>query len=153
MARKVHGICCICGKESDLTFEHIPPRAAFNHFNLKLYDFWGYLTQNKTRYQSLQNGAGRYSLCASCNNRTGEWYGAAFAEFVSQGMQYYKSGATGIVGVPYTFYPLRVLKQVAFQVLMAHNGVSSILLYGNFYLIQKNIVFLSISTLECICKV
>lgn len=62
MARKVHGICCICGKESDLTFEHIPPRAAFNHFNLKLYDFWGYLTQNKTRYQSLQNGAGRYSL-------------------------------------------------------------------------------------------
>ena len=89
MARKVHGICCICGKESDLTFEHIPPRAAFNHFNLKLYDFWGYLTQNKTRYQSLQNGAGRYSLCASCNNRTGEWYGAAFAEFVSQGMQYY----------------------------------------------------------------
>ena len=27
-------------------------------------------------------------------------------------MQYYKSGATGIVGVPYTFYPLRVLKQV-----------------------------------------
>ena len=112
MARKVHGICCIYGKESDLTFEHIPPRAAFNHFNLKLYDFWGYLTQNKTRYQSLQNGAGRYSLCASCNNRTGEWYGAAFAEFVSQGMQYYKSGATGIVGVPYTFYPLRVLKQV-----------------------------------------
>lgn len=56
MARKVHGICCICGKESDLTFEHIPPRAAFNHFNLKLYDFWGYLTQNKTRYQSLQTG-------------------------------------------------------------------------------------------------
>ena len=50
MARKVHSICCICGKESDLTFEHIPPRAAFNHFNLKLYDFWGYLTQNKTRY-------------------------------------------------------------------------------------------------------
>lgn len=122
MARKVHGICCICGKESDLTFEHIPPRAAFNHFNLKLYDFWGYLTQNKTRYQSLQNGAGRYSLCASCNNRTGEWYGAAFAEFVSQGMQYYKSGATGIVGVPYTFYPLRVLNSFQTRLTEAANG-------------------------------
>lgn len=39
MAKKVHGICCICGQETELTFEHIPPRAAFNHFSLKLYDF------------------------------------------------------------------------------------------------------------------
>lgn len=39
MAKKVKGTCCICGQETDLTFEHIPPRAAFNRFNLRMYDF------------------------------------------------------------------------------------------------------------------
>lgn len=35
MAKRVKGTCCICGQEADLTFEHIPPRAAFNRFNTK----------------------------------------------------------------------------------------------------------------------
>lgn len=112
MAKKVHGICCICGEEKELTFEHIPPRAAFNYFNLKMYDFWAYILRNNTRYKQFQKGAGRYSLCASCNNLTGEWYGAAYAEFASQGMRYYKQNSEGVLSVPYTIYPLRVLKQV-----------------------------------------
>lgn len=112
MAKKVHGICCICGQDTELTFEHIPPRAAFNHFSLKLYDFWGYLLSNRTRYKQLQKGAGMYSLCESCNNLTGEWYGAAYAEFAAQGMRYYKNKAQGLLSVSYTIYPLRVLKQV-----------------------------------------
>lgn len=112
MAKKIHGQCCICGKESKLTFEHIPPRAAFNYFNMKLYDFWDYLLHNNTKYQPFQRGAGKYSLCASCNNLTGEWYGSAYAEFASQGMSYFKSNSKGIVSVPYTIYPLRVFKQI-----------------------------------------
>ena len=112
MAKKVIGTCCICGKEDKLTFEHIPPRAAFNMFRMKLYDFWGVLSQNNTRYKAFQNGAGKYSLCASCNNLTGEWYGAAYAEFASQGMDYYKANAQGIIDVAYTIYPLRVFKQI-----------------------------------------
>ena len=39
MAKKVYGKCCICGENKKLTFEHIPPRAAFNSFGIKLYDF------------------------------------------------------------------------------------------------------------------
>lgn len=112
MAKKVYGTCCICGEEKELTFEHIPPRAAFNHFNLKMYDFWAYVLRNNTRYKQFQKGAGRYSLCGSCNNLTGEWYGAAYAEFASQGMRYYKQNAQGVLSVPYTIYPLRVLKQI-----------------------------------------
>lgn len=53
-----------------------------------------------------------YSLCERCNNLTGEWYGAAYAEFAVQGMRYYKHKAQGLLSVPYTIYPLRVLKQV-----------------------------------------
>ena len=76
MAKKYYGQCCICGRESELTFEHIPPRAAFNQFALKQYDFWNYLLHSNTRYIPSQRGAGKYSLCASCNNLTGEWYGS-----------------------------------------------------------------------------
>lgn len=46
MGKTKRGICCICGEEKELTYEHIPPKAAFNHFNLKLYDFYSYVTQN-----------------------------------------------------------------------------------------------------------
>ena len=112
MAKKIRGVCCICGEVKELTFEHIPPRAAFNHFNLKLYDFWDFLLHNNTRYKQFQRGAGRYSLCKSCNNLTGEWYGAAYAEFATQGMRYYKQNTQGLLSVPYTIYPLRVLKQI-----------------------------------------
>lgn len=112
MAKKIHGTCCICGQETDLTFEHIPPRAAFNRFNLRLYDFLGYILRNNAKYIPAQKGAGKYSLCSSCNNLTGGWYGAAYAEFASQGMAYYQKQSQGLLSVPYTIYPLRVLKQV-----------------------------------------
>lgn len=112
MGKTKRGICCICGEEKELTYEHIPPKAAFNHFNLKLYDFYSYVTQNNKKYKNLQQGAGLYSLCQKCNNDTGTWYGSAYAEFANQGMRYYHQKSTGIVSVPYTIYPLRVLKQV-----------------------------------------
>lgn len=112
MGKKIRGICCICGQETDLTFEHIPPRAAFNHFNLRMYDFFGYLLHNNSRYKAAQSGAGKFSLCASCNNLTGEWYGSAYAEFASQGMTYYHRQSQGLLEVPYTIYPLRVVKQI-----------------------------------------
>lgn len=112
MAKSVHGVCCICGKDTKLTFEHIPPRAAFNHFGLKLYDYLDFILRDNTRYKQTQKGAGKYSLCSSCNNQTGEWYGSAYAEFARQGMHYYKMKTQGLVYVPYTIYPLRVLKQI-----------------------------------------
>lgn len=112
MKKRVFDVCCICGEEKELTYEHIPPKAAFNHFGLKLYDFYDYIINNNTKYQHLQKGAGRYSLCAKCNNDTGTWYGTAYAEFANQGMRYYRQKAKGIISVPYTIYPLRVLKQV-----------------------------------------
>lgn len=112
MSKKVKGICSICGEEKELTFEHIPPRAAFNRFNLRLYDFWDYLINNNQKYTSYQKGAGKYSLCKSCNNLTGTWYGSAYAEFASQGLSYRRKNSTGLIAVPYTIYPLRVFKQI-----------------------------------------
>ncbi|MBP0967818.1 MAG: hypothetical protein J5722_09295, partial [Oscillospiraceae bacterium] len=35
LLQKHHGRCALCGKECELTFEHIPPRAAYNSTPVK----------------------------------------------------------------------------------------------------------------------
>ena len=80
MSRKHIGICHICGKEGELTFEHIPPRNALNNQATKMYSGDNLIKRmqgEKAKYENQQAGAGRYSLCASCNNNTGQWYAPA----------------------------------------------------------------------------
>src|SRR5438105_5016295 len=112
------GVCCICGCIGKLTFEHVPPKAAFNDrgvFQAKLEDLiggkWtpgGPLTHGK----HLQRGAGRHSLCAKCNNDTGAWYGTAYVDFAYQAMSLLdRSKGKLSLAYPYGVFPLRVLKQ------------------------------------------
>lgn len=154
MTKKKNGICCICGKEGKLTFEHIPPHAAFNHSNLKMYDVIRYLRSNQTRYPSLQNGAGLWSLCSSCNNLTGTWYGNSYIEFVEQGIKYYQRNAKGILAVPYTIYPLRVFKQIVscFASINGSDWCENNPAVRKFLLKPEERFFLQALTLECICK-
>ncbi len=79
MARP-RGTCRICGRNvAELTFEHVAPRAALNNEQTRVYgiDDWmrrgddGLLTAGRVE----QRGAGDYTLCADCNNKTGSWYG------------------------------------------------------------------------------
>jgi len=115
MTRK--GRCHICGEEADLTYEHIPPRKAFNDTGVliteidKLDSFpasWE-LSKGKTK----QNGVGDYTLCGYCNNITGKWYGAHFVEYCKKGMSILKASK----GNPKLFvlaeiYPLSIIKQI-----------------------------------------
>lgn len=81
MSRKHTGICHICGKEGELTSEHIPPRNALNNQSAKMYSGDGLIKRmqgEKSKYEIQQAGAGKYSLCASCNNNTGQWYAPAY---------------------------------------------------------------------------
>ena len=78
-------ICRICGQEKELTFEHVPPKSAFNNVPRALYSGeivikqiadpnrkpWEY---DGIKYEQQQQGAGYYSLCAECNSKTGAWY-------------------------------------------------------------------------------
>jgi len=34
--KKIHGICHICLQEGELTFEHVPPRSAFNNSRVQV---------------------------------------------------------------------------------------------------------------------
>lgn len=84
MSKPHCGICCICGKQTKLTFEHIPPKKANNHTQVKYIsnriDFLKNnmdfdTNSNKIKYLlGNQKGIGDYTLCSSCNNFLGANY-------------------------------------------------------------------------------
>jgi hypothetical protein len=60
-----HGICHLCGREDRLSYEHVPPRAAFNSRPLvatALDELLG-MSGNLPKGQIFQRGAGAYTLC------------------------------------------------------------------------------------------
>jgi hypothetical protein len=88
----VIGECCICGYIGELTFEHVPPRAAYNDrrvFEAKMESLLGgeWIPGTAvTTGRYLQRGAGRHSLCGKCNNDTGAWYGTPYVDFARQAL-------------------------------------------------------------------
>jgi hypothetical protein len=110
------GKCHICGNTTKLSFEHVPPRSAFNDRQVVYYlfeDVFNKPLDNLTNGKISQKGMGGYTLCIKCNNDTGGWYGGAFSDFVFQGMRIlqYTSSCPSLY---YNFfiYPQRVLKQI-----------------------------------------
>jgi hypothetical protein len=73
-----------------LSFEHVPPQAAFNDQRVLETDIHRLIGGNlieeleKPTGKYNQRGAGKYTLCDRCNSSTGGWYGAAYVEFVRQ---------------------------------------------------------------------
>jgi hypothetical protein len=119
MARKpVLGTCHICRKHTKLSFEHIPPRAAFNNCPAVSKHIFELINKHPDNYleekgKKSQRGFGAYTLCEACNSKTGRWYGTAFAEWAHQGMDILEHACSQ----PSLYYrshifPLRVLKQI-----------------------------------------
>jgi hypothetical protein len=112
--------CCICGYAGKLSFEHVPPKAAFNdrgvfqaHIDDLLAGKW-LPGEPLARGKYIQRGAGRHSLCSKCNNNTGAWYGQAYVDFARQAMALLvRSNGKMSLAYPYGVFPLRVLKQIA----------------------------------------
>lgn len=122
------GKCSICGKEDRLTFEHIPPRSANNNIETRVLtgnSFIKLVTSSDRlpwdydglEYEILQKGNGLYSLCESCNNITGAYYGNEYVKiaksiasfFVNNKDKFVKAGGASI---KIDFYPQRFIKQV-----------------------------------------
>lgn len=112
MKKNIMGKCSICGEWKELTYEHVPPRKAFNEKAIRVYSFEDTILKQSGRFTERQKGAGGYTLCEDCNNKTGSWYSPAYIDMALQGMRYYKLGLTEDLSVPYNIYPLRVIKQV-----------------------------------------
>lgn len=81
--------CALCRKYRNLTYEHIPPKAAFNYLPAKPVSGDKMLGNNERmpwdtdglQYSNQQKGMGKFSLCRECNNTTGAWYGNSYVEF------------------------------------------------------------------------
>lgn len=82
MKKKKIGICKICKEEKVLSYEHFPPRSAFNKntrfftipSNEYFQKFTDYLNGVKPKYKINQGGLGDFCLCKDCNNFLGTNY-------------------------------------------------------------------------------
>ena len=119
MARKpVFGRCQICRKHTKLSFEHVPPRSAFNDCPAVYKELTELINKDPNYYfdgkgNISQRGVGTYTLCEKCGSDTGSWYGSAFADWAHQGMEIFEN-AQGTPSLYYSFriFPLRVIKQI-----------------------------------------
>lgn len=115
------GICHICHRRAKLSFEHVPPRRAFNRLPVVAHTLNHPLAASKKipfgaplKYRA---GMGVETLCEQCNGFTGDHYGFAFAEWVRQSLDYADrferaSGREQTILLPFHIEPLAVLKQI-----------------------------------------
>lgn len=119
--QKIYGKCALCREECELSFEHIPPKAAFNSTPVKPVTGTGMLEEDRMpwdtsglHFKNQQKGMGKYSLCEKCNNDTGSWYGDEYIKItriihaiISQSAEINECAC-----VIKNAYPLRFIKQV-----------------------------------------
>jgi len=124
------GICSLCLEWRPLSFEHVPPRRAFNSRPAVAHTIYG-LRVGSTHAKSppLLKGAaglGRHALCEQCNGRTGALYGDAFAEWTVQCLRYAERlRDTSTVLLPFTVRPLNVVKQIATMIIAVSGSTVS----------------------------
>ena len=121
--------CHVCGEKGKLTFEHVPPRKAFNDKKAFFYTGEQLIKSIKApifpwkfdglRYTPSQRGIGGYTLCGKCNNLTGHWYANAFIDFIHFGYKeildfgYNNLKENQIHNFTFKdIYPLKIVKQV-----------------------------------------
>ncbi len=91
--RGKYGLCNICGKAADLTYDHVPPKAAlFNEVNVLANTIFEGLPTENSHMHHFQNGIKYRTICADCNNvvlgRNDEYY-KRFIEDVVQALNRY----------------------------------------------------------------
>jgi len=121
----IKGICRICGKEKPLSFEHIPPRAAFNNrpvVTIPLEQIIALGPDVKPKGPIKQKGMGDYVLCEECNNNSGSWYASRFVDWCYRGMEILKlSNGNPTLIYTYKIYPLSIIKQIVVMLLAVNN--------------------------------
>lgn len=120
------GICRACSKKTELTFEHIPPKSAFNNnrfyyttnvhplFEKKDAKTFEELTSfDKSKAKKNQGGIGVYSLCGMCNNFFGTWYVRAYKDWINQSFTFFnKENEVDRDNFNVKIQPLNVFKQI-----------------------------------------
>ena len=155
------GYCHICQKYGNLTFEHVPPHKAFNDRRaksiegneaIKLISEKDRMPWDTTglKYKSKQRGMGIYSLCSSCNNLTGKYYGNEYIKFAqTMAKVIFDNDISGksMIGVKLEgVYVSRIAKQVLSMFCSTYPGFTKI------YPIVKDLILDKDETIEDISK-
>jgi hypothetical protein len=120
------GNCRVCGRFTELTYEHVPPKSAFNNqrYHYKIHE--NPLFENKEaetfedlkridpkKIEKKQGGIGFYSLCTNCNTNFGNWYVRAYSDWIKQSSNFFQFRSENQNdNFTVKIYPLRVLKQI-----------------------------------------
>lgn len=121
------GVCKLCSKEKQLTYEHIPPRQAGNKGRFTSVSSDSFINDpflEKARGKKLQGGIGYYSLCKDCNSFCGRMYSNAYIDFVNQAnYRHFLSDYKYLNGDPYVIHPLKILKQIISNFICISTGL------------------------------
>lgn len=124
--------CHICGNARSLTFEHLPPKKAFNSNPVRkmTIDDWIQRDYDVDLVDGAlqRRGAGAKTLCTQCNNDTGSWYVPELIKWCQAGMGMLSKLSSDETAnsdpIPRfarvifkDVYPLRFLKQFAAMIL------------------------------------
>lgn len=121
--RSRRGQCHICGQHGELSFEHVPPAACFNSTRIRSFGFFDWHQKHsggRPKGTISQRGLGGFTLCPSCNSKTGAWYGSDFVQWTVKAIPMWQDISSGSVAVKfcaYRIYPLRILKQIVSMML------------------------------------
>ena len=75
--------CNICGHISELTWDHVPPKACYNDFPVRYNRFMEGVPTFNNYSKSSQNGVKFRTICSDCNNHwLGAEYDPSFIKFV-----------------------------------------------------------------------
>lgn len=113
------GKCKLCGKNKEMTFEHVPPRVAFNkttkHKSISMDDFSHIesLESFNPKGKILQGGIGYYALCKDCNSFLGRQYVKSYENWVKSGYEVFSIGNSNYYKyIAMNQTPLKILKQI-----------------------------------------
>ena len=137
MSKKNYGYCALCAKYARLSFEHIPPKSAFNDSPQKVITGESVIqtvTEGRKpwdisglRYQNQQQGMGRMSLCSKCNSLTGALYGDEYKKLAHAfGKILLDTKATpnsSVVIEKAQIRPLPIIKQVCSMFCSLNHGI------------------------------
>lgn len=103
------GKCSICGVESELTWDHIPPKSCGNKEGVRIKNIFS-INENDIGLAS-QNGTKYRTVCCKCNNELmGSGYDKVLTDFFNMMMNYLQNNLTNILGIRFitTDFPLLI---------------------------------------------
>ncbi len=121
--KRKDGICNLCGEESNLSWDHIPPKGA-----ITLTDMWveSQFKASNTPDKKLtsQNGLKYKTICSKCNSVLGD-FDRAYVDFMLNAKKYMKQFKC--MFMPYLFsinvHTVKIAKSILGHVLASKTGL------------------------------